>query len=277
MAFTPQNPRLYGVLKEAVPDLVDEFIREGKDFDSEEFIGHFSYIFVGDREQINPNAERRRQILAAGFLPEYEVKTREALGILCANYSGWTTEGLFCLLVNDFLNYVIPRVGNLPNWEQRFDEFYAAFEADIYSDSIGVSTVGVLRNVYDHSGSFRPTGQARKTLHKNALILPQLNHPNGATIPGFDTQQGVNFLVTEYIPEITLRERVAAGPLLEKEVLHLGVQLAKGLAAAYEHRVVHRNLKPRNLHLTGDGRLKVPDFGLVRRATPLRFQHGNLI
>jgi len=158
LAFTPKNPQLYCVLKEAVCAIVDEFIREGKDFDSEEFIGHFSYIFVGDRDQIDPDSERRRKILAAGFLPQYAEKTQEALRILRANFSGWTTEGLFCVLVDDFLNSVIPRVGNLPNWEQRFDDFYAAFESDLFADSIGVSTIGVLRNVYDHSGSFRPTG-----------------------------------------------------------------------------------------------------------------------
>src|ERR1039458_3282812 len=70
---------------------------------------------------------------------------------------------------------------------------------------------------------------ARKHFHKEALILSQLNHYNIATIYDFDTQQGVDFLVMEYIPGITLSEKVAAGPLAEKEVLRLGVQLAEGL------------------------------------------------
>ena len=85
---------------------------------------------------------------------------------------------------------------------------------------------------------------ARKHFHKEALILSQLNHPNVATIYDFDTQQGVDFLVMEYIPGITLSERVAARPLPEKEVPHLGVQLEEGLAAAHDHGVVHRDLKP---------------------------------
>src|SRR5882724_6004724 len=59
---------------------------------------------------------------------------------------------------------------------------------------------------------------ARKRFHKEALILSQLNHPNVATIHDFDTQQGVDFLVMEYIPGITLSEKVAAGSLPEKEV-----------------------------------------------------------
>ncbi|MGA3318969.1 MAG: protein kinase [Candidatus Korobacteraceae bacterium] len=80
----------------------------------------------------------------------------------------------------------------------------------------------------------------RKHFHKEALILSQLNHPNIATIYDFDTQQGMDFLVMEYIPGITLSEKVTAGPLPEKEVLRLGVQLAEGLAAAYDHGVVHQ-------------------------------------
>src|SRR5271157_6212621 len=69
-----------------------------------------------------------------------------------------------------------------------------------------------------------PTGtltdaSARKHFHKEALILSQLNHPNVATIHDFDTQQDVDFLVMEYIPGVTLSEKLAAGPLPEKEVL----------------------------------------------------------
>jgi tetratricopeptide (TPR) repeat protein/predicted Ser/Thr protein kinase len=112
---------------------------------------------------------------------------------------------------------------------------------------------------------------ARKRFHKEALILSQLNHPNVATIYDFDRQRGVDFLVMEYIPGITLSEKVAAKPLPEKEILRLGVQLAEGLAAAHDRGVIHRDLKPNNLRVTSDGRLKILDFGLAklrRRATP---------
>src|SRR5664280_3332353 len=110
---------------------------------------------------------------------------------------------------------------------------------------------------------------ARKYFRKEALILSQLNHPNIATIYDFDTQQGVDFLAMEYIPGITLSEKVAAGPLPEKEVLRLGVQLAEGLSAAHDHGVVHRDLKPGNLQVTSDGRLKILDFGLARLRLPV--------
>lgn len=109
---------------------------------------------------------------------------------------------------------------------------------------------------------------ARRHFRKEALILSQLNHPNVATIHDFDTQEGVDFLVMEYIPGITMSEKLAAASLPEKEVLRLGVQLAEGLAAAHERGIIHRDLKPGNLRLASDGRLKILDFGLAKLKLP---------
>ncbi len=110
---------------------------------------------------------------------------------------------------------------------------------------------------------------ARKRFRKEALTLSKLNHPHIATAHDFDTQRGVDFLVMEYIPGITLSEKLAAGPLPENEVLRLGIQLAEGLAIAHEYGVVHRDLKPGNLRLTSDGRLKILDFGLAKLRQPV--------
>ena len=106
---------------------------------------------------------------------------------------------------------------------------------------------------------------ARKRFRKEALALSRLNHPNIATVFDFDCQEGIDFLVTELIPGITLDEKLAAGPLPEKETLQIGVQLADGLEAAHREGVVHRDLKPGNLRLTPEGRLKILDFGLATR------------
>jgi len=110
---------------------------------------------------------------------------------------------------------------------------------------------------------------ARKRFRDEALILSKLNHPNIATIHDFDTQAGADFLVMEYVPGVTLSERLAAGPLPEKDVACLGGQLADGLAAAHERGVIHRDLKPGNLRLTPDGRLKILDFGLAKLVQPV--------
>jgi len=108
----------------------------------------------------------------------------------------------------------------------------------------------------------------RKRFRKEALTLSKLNHPNIETVFDFDTENGVDFLVMELIPGITLDQKLLAGALPEKEVLRLGQQLAEGLAAAHEQGVIHRDLKPGNLSIMPDGRLKILDFGLAKLLQP---------
>ncbi|MFQ5778951.1 MAG: protein kinase [Terriglobia bacterium] len=109
---------------------------------------------------------------------------------------------------------------------------------------------------------------ARKRFRKEALALSKLNHPNIQTVHDFDTQDGIDFLVTEYVPGVTLSDRLGGKPLPEKEALRLGQQFAEGLAAAHEQGIIHRDLKPSNLRVTPDGRLKVLDFGVAKLVRP---------
>jgi len=115
---------------------------------------------------------------------------------------------------------------------------------------------------------------ARRRFRNEAHVLSKLNHPNIATVHDFDTQEGCDFLVMEYIHGVNLADRLAKGALAEEEVLRLGMQLCDGLAAAHAHGVVHRDLKPGNLRLTTDGRLKILDFGLAKLRQPLLEEQG---
>ena len=110
---------------------------------------------------------------------------------------------------------------------------------------------------------------ARKRFRKEALALSKLNHPHIATVYDFDTQDGVDFLVMEYVAGATLAKRITDGALPEKEVAQLGIQIAATLEEAQEQGVVHRDLKPGNVMVTPKGQAKVLDFGLAKLVRPL--------
>jgi len=104
---------------------------------------------------------------------------------------------------------------------------------------------------------------ARKRFHREAQAVGKLSHPNIATAFYFGEENGIDFLVTEYVSGSGLDEQVAQGPMPEATVLALGIQLASGLQAAHQEGIVHRDLKPGNLRITHDGHLKILDFGLA--------------
>jgi len=104
----------------------------------------------------------------------------------------------------------------------------------------------------------------RRSFHHEALALSRLNHPGIATVHEFQSADGRDFLVMEYIAGDSLDRRIARGPLPEAEVIELGLQFAEALAEAHRQGVIHRDLKPANLRVTPEGRLKILDFGLAR-------------
>ena len=100
-----------------------------------------------------------------------------------------------------------------------------------------------------------------------ARALSSLSHPNVAGVYDFVTQDARDFMVMEFIAGATLAEVLAGGPLPPGEVVRLGVQLARGLAAIHSAHIAHCDIKPANLKITSYGRLKIVDFGVARRLT----------
>jgi len=108
---------------------------------------------------------------------------------------------------------------------------------------------------------------SRRRFRREALALSKLNHPNIGIIFDFDSEQGVDYLVMEYIVGITLAHRLTAGPMPEKDLLGLGIQIASALEEAHDCHVIHRDLKPSNIMITPKGLAKVVDFGLAKLAS----------
>jgi predicted ATPase/tRNA A-37 threonylcarbamoyl transferase component Bud32 len=103
----------------------------------------------------------------------------------------------------------------------------------------------------------------RQRLEREARAVSKLSHPNICTLHDIGHQQGVDFLVFEFVEGKTLRQLLASGVLSMRKVIPVAVQIADGLAHAHELGVIHRDLKPENLMVSNET-VKILDFGLAK-------------
>ena len=99
---------------------------------------------------------------------------------------------------------------------------------------------------------------------REAQAVAALSHPNILAIHDLGTDRGVLFVVTELLEGETLRSRLASAALPWRKAAEIGAAIADGLAGAHLKGVIHRDLKPDNIFITEDGRVKILDFGLAR-------------
>jgi len=95
---------------------------------------------------------------------------------------------------------------------------------------------------------------------REAKLLAALNHPNIASIYGFES----GALVLEFVEGPTLAERIEQGPIPVDEALAIAKQIAEALEAGHDARIIHRDLKPANIKLKEDGTVRVLDYGLAK-------------
>ena len=108
--------------------------------------------------------------------------------------------------------------------------------------------------------------ERRERFDREAKVISSLNHRHICALYDVGRQDGIDFLVMEYVDGETLADRLARGRIPLDETLTLARQIADALEAAHDHGVVHRDLKPANIKITSDGMVKVLDFGLARNA-----------
>ncbi len=99
---------------------------------------------------------------------------------------------------------------------------------------------------------------------QEARAASALNHPNILIIHEIGRTESASFIVTEFIEGVTLRQRLARGRIDESEVCDVAIQVGSALAAAHAAGIVHRDIKPDNIMLRGDGYVKVLDFGIAK-------------
>jgi len=125
-------------------------------------------------------------------------------------------------------------------------------------------------------GGLAATPEGRLRFEREARAVSALNHPHICVLHDVGSQDGLDYLVMEYIEGTTLAARLADGPLPLAQAIEIGIQIADALAAAHRHGFVHRDLKPGNVMLAGGeaGRsgtvsAKLLDFGLAKSAVEM--------
>ena len=118
------------------------------------------------------------------------------------------------------------------------------------------------------STQFTADAVARQRFEREAKTISGLNHPNICVLYDVGREDGLEYLVMEYVDGESLAERLEKGPLPLEQVLKVGAQIADALDKAHRSGIVHRDLKPGNVMLTASG-AKLLDFGLAKESAPL--------
>ncbi|HHT62788.1 MAG TPA: Stk1 family PASTA domain-containing Ser/Thr kinase [Clostridia bacterium] len=123
-------------------------------------------------------------------------------------------------------------------------------------------TIKVLRDQYAHDEDFV------RRFHREAQSVASLSHINIVSIFDVGIEEGLHYLVMEFVEGQNLKEYIRdKGKLPVQEAVPIAIQILDALEHAHEHGVVHRDIKPHNILLTKQGRVKVTDFGIARAAS----------
>jgi len=95
-----------------------------------------------------------------------------------------------------------------------------------------------------------------------------LTHPNVVNVYDVGEESGIHYIVMELVEGITLKQYIEKkGKLASKEAVSISIQVAQGIEAAHSHHIIHRDIKPQNIIISKEGKVKVTDFGIARAAT----------
>lgn len=115
---------------------------------------------------------------------------------------------------------------------------------------------------------FREDTKFIKKFQTEAQSAAGLTHPNIVNVFDVGNDEGVYYIVMELIEGITLKDYISKkGKLSIKEATSIAIQVSMGLEAAHSHGIVHRDVKPQNIIISTDGKVKVTDFGIARAAS----------
>ena len=141
------------------------------------------------------------------------------------------------------------------------------------TEQIGAGGMGVVWKAWDtklqrdvaiKTLPVQPEREARRRFMREAQMASALNHPNIVTVYEINSDHDIDFIVMEYVRGRTLHTLIKTARLATAAALQYAIQIVEGVAQAHTAGIVHRDLKPGNIMVTGEGLIKVLDFGLAK-------------
>lgn len=130
----------------------------------------------------------------------------------------------------------------------------------------------VLKEQFVHDEAFT------RRFQREAEAVSRLSHPNIVRFYDVGKENGVPFIVMEYVEGESLKEKISRdAPLPVEEAVRIAIQICDALAYAHRQHIVHRDIKPHNVLLTTDGQVKVTDFGIAQASSEATITHGTVL
>lgn len=126
--------------------------------------------------------------------------------------------------------------------------------------------------------SFNDEDEAKRRFQREALSATSLNHPNIVSIYDVGEDEGMHYIVMEYVKGMTLKQYINEyAPLAPTRSVEIMQQLTSAIMIAHQHQIIHRDIKPQNILLDEEGNVKITDFGIAMALTSTSFTKTNSV
>lgn len=126
--------------------------------------------------------------------------------------------------------------------------------------------------------NFNDQDESYRRFQREALSATSLNHPNIVSIYDVGEDEGLHYLVMEYVKGMTLKQYITEyAPIAPRRCVEIMQQLTSAIAVAHQNQIIHRDIKPQNILLDEEGNVKVTDFGIAMALTATSFTKTNSV
>ena len=182
------NQELYSLVRQISKDIIADFEAEGSVFHSNEFLSSFPYAFLSHN-----NSERGDRVVAAALAAPHRDEVERAIEAAFSNSAGGTLERYTTIAVEDFLNYIIPRIAGMADADTVFEQYYEFFDSSLFGKECIVTTVAVLENVWDNGlGAVLPPGYSLRYITKFDAMPADNRWSRDRIVPYFEISRAAH-------------------------------------------------------------------------------------